>query len=181
MTTPPDLDLDLDAVNAAAAEGAGTMPPVVFGGDEYPMPAGLPADVLQPLLPLLGPLYELFGPLLDEGNEDPLPAVVGALAAGLPERLLAALDEAGRRLFDGLDVLPVGESHWESFKANRPTVQVYVALATRLGRRYGVGLGELLGSVRSLQLAGQTSNATLPSTTNSTRSRSGAGQKRRAG
>lgn len=182
MTKPPLDELDLDAVFAASAEGAGAAPPLRFKGDDYELPAGLPADVLQPLLPLLDPLWTALGPMLDDKGGDPIEGVVALLANNLPAELVAALDESGRRLFDGLEPVDADDSQWAKFKRGRPTITHYIGLVRGLAKRYGVSLGELLASAPSSPAAGETSNGTSPATTAaSTRPRSGSGRARRAG
>jgi hypothetical protein len=160
------IDLDAERREVQYPDGI----PVKFGGDQFILPAELPAEALDPILSDELDLVGLLGDVIESADGDAgVTEVVTALfrRPSLPRKFLAAVRETYAIL--------LGEQY-EGFLKQRPSIGDYVRLTTGLTEVYGVELGKLFRSVGSSENAGATSNPTSPDTTGSTPDASGSDQ-----
>lgn len=166
--TAPLIDLDAAKREARYPDGI----PVTLGGETFTLPAELPVSTFDPLLSdkldLVGVVSKV---LADEAStKSVIDQVLDVLTArpDLPTAVLAAIHDCFRQLF--------GAEQYETFAAQRPSVQDYFRLVKALVPLYGVSLGEAFASAGSSESDGQTQKQTSPSTTESTPEVSGDSQ-----
>jgi hypothetical protein len=163
-----DFILDLDAARRERAHPEGIK--LVNGGEEFILPAELPADVFDPFL--LGKID--FAGLLrtalenDEENPDLGEILVKVLFENpsLPQDVYAAIHESLALLF--------GAENYDRFKATRPSFVDLGLLVKGLLTRYGTSLGEVFASPDSSESDGATQKETSDASTSSTPAKSGA-------
>lgn len=166
--TAPLIDLDAAKREARYPDGI----PVALGGQTFTLPAELPVATFDPLLSdeldLVGVVSKV---LADEAStKSVIDQVIDVLTdrPDLPTAVLAAIHGCFRILF--------GPEQYETFAAQRPSVQDYVRLVKALVSLYGVNLGEAFASAGSSESDGQTPKPTSQSTTDSTPEVSGDSQ-----
>lgn len=108
--------IDLDAARVARREAAGEGPVVVIGGEDLPLAAEVPFEVVE-LITLMA---------LNESKED---------VEQTPAEQAADQSEQTARVTAVVKAL-LGE-HYEKFKAQRPSVQDYTFLMEGVMRSYG--------------------------------------------
>lgn len=149
---------DLDAARREIAYPDGIKVP--FKGEEFILPAELPADVFDPFLSedfglttILAAIYA------EDGEESLVDRILGVLfeRPTLPATTINAVYEAIGNVF--------GEEQWPRFRALRPSIKDYVRLVRGLLDLYGTSLGEAFASAGSSENAGSTSKPTSPTTT----------------
>jgi hypothetical protein len=182
-----DLDmLDLDAMRAARRETR--KPPALrVGGQVLTLPHEVPLDVFQPItdldvnLPLIvRQVVDLMSSETEEGERKAATSLVIDLLITrptLPQDVLNAVKEMGRRLFDWDDE---HAGQWQVFVDARPTKDDVAEIAKMLLAKYGLSLGEALGSTEASSDGGATSSATSSSATDSTPVASGKPRARKA-
>lgn len=173
------IDLDASARESKHPEGI----PLRYKQFETTLPPELPADVLSPFLSDDLGLVELIADVArreDRGEKEWTDLVVDTLIEKprLPIQFVEASRDALRLLLDGEDALDEGgDENYRSFRAQRPSINAYFALARELGNAYGVGLTDFFGSGDSSDSDGESSKETSPaSTTDSTPEESGGDQ-----
>jgi hypothetical protein len=160
------IDLDAERREVQYPDGI----PVKFGGEQFILPAELPAEALDPILSDELDLVGLLGDVIDSAEGDAgITEVVTALfrRPSLPRKFLAAIRETYAIL--------LRDQH-ETFLEQRPYIGDYVRLTTALTRVYGVELGKLFRSAGSSANDSQTSKPTSPDSTGSTPDASGSDQ-----
>ena len=157
MSTKSNL-LDLDAARRENAHPEGIV--VVLGGEEFTLPAELPADVFDPFL---APEFNLSGLILtlfksaDDGKELEIADRLMILLLDRPSLPTEVVDA----IYTALELL-FGAEQWATFKAQRPSFKDLGRLVSGLFRMYGTSLGEAFASVSSVTTAGPTSKQTSP-------------------
>ena len=173
--TAIDFALHLDAARREREAPDGI--PLTQQGQEFMLPAELPADVFDPFL--LGKL-DLAGMLrtaLENDEEDPdLGEIVVKLLfenPSLPADVLTAIHDSFALLF--------GEEQYAEFRATRPSLVDMGVLVRGLFKLYGTSLGEVFASSDSSESDGATQKETSESTPKSTSAKSGAARGSRKG
>lgn len=161
-TSRPKPHLDLDA---ATSEERNDGLLVRFRGEDYTVPAELPADVLVPLIDPDLALMGVVKQFIEADDPDGQTDIVDALLSrpDLPSQVWEAFNEALRRLFDG----PGQEAHpnFDRFQRSRPSLKDYVRLVVGLFSLYGVGLGEASEPSTTSEPGGGSSKETSSTTT----------------
>lgn len=166
------IDLDTHkAARAARREGAGAGVAVRFGGQDFTLPAELPASTLFVLIDgnmdLAGLIRAAVGVWTDQGADAADREVAGSLVIealmnqpSLPLEVLAAVRTAVADLF--------GQEQWARFNDLCPSLADLGVLLTALWAEYGVSLGEAFASSEPSPNGGTTSRPTSPAGTAST-------------
>jgi hypothetical protein len=165
--------IDLDAERATrAARREGENPngiPVRFAGEDYLLPAEVPASVIDPLFDGQIDITELVRVLVSTSSEQggfDTALVALARRPDLPASVLVAVRATLQGLF--------GLAQWDRFWAAGPSFPDLIALIRNLAQSYGVSLGESSGSGGPSPSDGPTSSTISSSTTDSTPDGSGA-------
>lgn len=158
------IDLDASARESKHPEGI----PLKYKGFETTLPSELPADVLNPFLSDDLGLVELIADAAkrDDGNKDFTDLIVDTLIEHprLPIALVNAAKDALRLLLDGEDALEEGrDQKYREFRAQRPSINAYLALTRELMNEYGVGLSDFFELGGSSDSDGGSSKETSPS------------------
>lgn len=150
---------DLDAALGELADK-----PLRYQGQEFTLPAELPAACLSPFLADDLGLIDLIADALEDENDDTdvLDLVFAALKKrpALPKQLLDAAATSLRTL--------MGDEQYAAFQGLRPSVNAYLLVARGILTEYGVGLGDFFGSAESSETGGENSKGTSSDTTEST-------------
>jgi hypothetical protein len=158
MSTATNV-LDLDAARRESAHPEGIV--VRLGGEDFTLPAELPADVFDPFLTpefdLSGLIIAVFKDKNDDGSESDLAERLVSLLFDRPSLPTEVIDAVYRAL-----ELLFGDEQWATFKAQRPSFKDLGRLVGGLFRLYGTSLGEAFASVSSVTTAGPTSKQTSP-------------------
>jgi hypothetical protein len=155
---PPVIDLDAHRRESTYPDGI----PLVFGGEEFVLPAQLPLEVFDPFLSEELGLAALIRDFFAESDDkDDVAQILDALVAhpGLPKQVIAAIMDAMALLFGAEDFARFQRS------SARPGVGDYLFLARNLIAAYGVTLGEAFASPDSSESTGTTPSPTSPAGT----------------
>lgn len=164
--------LDLDAARRERAHPEGIV--VRNKGEEFVLPAELPADVFDPFLLGKIDVAGIVRTALEDDTED---ADLGEIVVkvlfenpSLPQDVYAAIHESFGLLF--------GEEQWEAFRKTKPSFPDLGVLVKGLLKKYGTSLGEVFASPDSSESDGATPKETSESTPSSTPAKSGAAKGR---
>ncbi len=157
--------IDLDAARREAEVPDAL--PLTYKGQDFALPAELPADVFDPLLSEDLDLVGIVKPFLADGI-DYGQAVIDLLTdrPGVPGEVVGAIHGVFAALF--------GEGDYARFRGLKPSLSDYGRLVKALVPAYGIDLGEAFASPASSESDGATQKQTSEPSTDSTAAPSGA-------